>query len=56
MGLIDRTGFEIYQTTKVRIRNFNNKGIEVYTYSKDGSFGFISYCNLLSETDNLYEG
>ncbi|WP_337017468.1 hypothetical protein [Oceanobacillus massiliensis] len=56
MGLIDRTGFEIYQTTKVRIRNFTSKGIEVYTYSKDGSLGFISYCNLLSETDSLYEG
>lgn len=56
MGLIGRTGFEIYQTTKVRIRNFTSKGIEVYTYSKDGSFGFISNCNLLTETDNLYEG
>lgn len=56
MNLLDSTGFEIYQTTKVRIRNFTSKGIAVYTYSKDGSLGFISYCNLLSETDSLYEG
>lgn len=56
MDFLDETGFFIYQTTKVRISNFTNKGIEVHTYSKDGSSGFISYCNLLSETDNLYEG
>ncbi|MFB4472746.1 hypothetical protein [Virgibacillus sp. SK37] len=56
MDFLDETGFFIYQTTKVRIRNFTNKGIEVHTYSKHGSLGFIWYCNLLSETDNLYEG
>src|SRR5699024_11864794 len=52
----DRTGFFIHQTTKVRIRKFLDKGIEVYTYSKDGKLGFIPYCNLVTNIDNLYEG
>jgi len=52
----DRTGFFIHQTTKVGIRKFLDKGIEVYTYSKDGKLGFIPYCNLVTNIDNLYEG
>lgn len=48
MRAFDRTGFFIHQTTKVRIRKFLDKGIEVYTYSKDGKLGFIPYCNLVT--------
>ncbi|MUK88190.1 hypothetical protein GMD78_07260 [Ornithinibacillus sp. L9] len=56
MNYLDKTDFFIYQTTKVRVCNFTNKGIEVYTRSKDDCLGFVSYCNLLSETANLYKG
>ena len=55
MSLLDSTGFEIYQTTKVRLRRFTDKGIEVDTTSKVDILGFIPYRNLVTNTNNLHD-
>lgn len=55
MNLFEITGFEIYQTTKVRLRKFTEEGIEVNTASKVDILGFIPYSNLVTNTNNLHD-
>lgn len=49
----DETGLIINQSTKVRISNFTNDGIEVYTKSTNGKIGFIPFCNLITNPSSL---
>lgn len=46
--------FELYQTTKVRVRTILKNGVEVRT--KLNKIGFVPYCNLIAIKGTLIIG
>lgn len=49
------TGFFINQTTKVRVQQITEKGVEVNTRSSGDKLGFIPFSNLTTNIEQLYK-
>lgn len=51
----DMTGLFINQTTKVRVQKITEDGIEVITRANEEKLGFIPYCNLTTNREQLFK-
>lgn len=52
----DMTGLFTNQNAKVRVQKITQEGIEVIIHAKGDKLGFIPYCNLLTNINQLFKG
>ncbi|MFJ7971724.1 hypothetical protein [Psychrobacillus sp. NPDC096389] len=51
----DMTGLFINQNTRVRVHKITEDGIEVIIRSNEDKLGFIPYCNLTTNKEQLFK-